>query len=259
MILDEIIAWKRQEIAKRKKEMPLDAVKGRVRAGSARGFERALVREGRLSILAEIKRASPSAGVIREDADAGELAAAMEEAGAHALSVLTDAKYFRGSMADLSAARSAVEIPVLQKDFVIDEYQVYEAAAAGADAVLLIVRILTDAQLAGLFSTAKAIGLGCLVEAHTAEGVKRAVSMGAKLLGINNRDLATFKTDISTTTSLMNCVPADVKVVSQSGISRPEEAKRLFDAGVCAIQVGEGIMRADDPGAKIKELLSLVN
>jgi indole-3-glycerol phosphate synthase len=259
VILDEIIAWKRREVAARKAARPerdLEKVAGQA---ARRPFEKSLVRPGRLSILAEIKRASPSAGTIRRAADPKLLAASMEGARANALSVLTDEKYFAGSLRDLADARSAVSIPVLEKDFVIDEYQVREAAVAGADAVLLIVRILSDGELAAFYKLAKGLGLGCLVEVHTADDLQRALAAGAKLIGINNRDLATFEVDIETTLALMPRVPKGVHVVSQSGISRPDQVKRLFDAGVAAIQVGESLMRADDPGAKIRELLSLVD
>jgi len=258
VILEEIVAWKRTEVARRKAARPLESFEEGAIAAKPRAFEESLVRRGTLSILAEIKRASPSAGMIRGGADPAALAAAMERAGAQALSVLTDAKYFAGSIEDLAAARGAVSIPVLAKDFVIDEYQVYEAAAAGADAVLLIVRILSDAELAALYRLAKYLALGCLVEAHTERDVERAAAAGARLIGINNRDLDTLEVDIETTIRLMPKVPRGVAVVSQSGISKPEEARRLFDAGAAAIQAGESLMRAADPGAKIRELLSLI-
>jgi len=253
VILEEIVAWKRTEVARRKAARPLESFEEGAIAAKPRAFEESLVRRGTLSILAEIKRASPSAGMIRGGADPAALAAAMERAGAQALSVLTDAKYFAGSIEDLAAARGAVSIPVLAKDFVIDEYQVYEAAAAGADAVLLI-----DAELAALYRLAKYLALGCLVEAHTERDVERAAAAGARLIGINNRDLDTLEVDIETTIRLMPKVPRGVAVVSQSGISKPEEARRLFDAGAAAIQAGESLMRAADPGAKIRELLSLI-
>jgi len=162
-------------------------------------------------------------------------------------------------VADLQDARSAVGIAVLEKDFIIDEYQIYEAAAAHADAVLLIVRILSDKELKSFYSVAKSFGLGCLVEVHTRDDLGRAAALPAGLLGINNRDLATFKVDIQTTLRLMGEVPHGTGVVSQSGISKPEQVRRLWEAGVSAIQVGESLMRAEDPGAKIRELLSLID
>jgi len=258
LILDEIVAWKRREVEARKARVPQRSLEESVPAAAARPFEKSLQHPGRLSILAEIKRASPSAGTIRADADVPAIAAAMERAGARALSVLTDERYFRGTFADMAAARSASSIPVLQKDFVIDPYQVFEAAAGGADAILLIVRVLSDAELALLYNLAKSLGLGCLVETHTAGDLSRAAGAGPSLLGINNRDLATFEVDVRTTLRLMPYVPAGVTVVSQSGISGADQARRLFDAGVSAIQVGETLMRADDPAAKIAELLSLI-
>lgn len=259
MILDEIVAWKRVEVAGRKAAKSQAALERAAAAARPRPFEASLSRAGRLSVLAEIKRASPSAGVIAGGVDPAAAAAAMDGAGAQAISVLTDRKYFSGSLDDLTAARAAVRVPVLEKDFVIDEYQIYEAAAAGADAVLLIVRILTGAELRAFYSLAKRLGLGTLVEAHTQDDLRRAAAVGPKLVGINNRDLATLEVDIETTLRLMPLVPKGAAIVSQSGISRPEEAKRLFDAGVAAIQVGESLMRAKDPGAKIRELLSLID
>ncbi len=262
MILDEITAWKRREVEARKAETPPAVVEARAKerlsraADAPRDFEGSLVCEGRLSILAEIKRASPSAGAIRSAAKVVVLAREMEKAGAQALSVLTDEKFFSGSLADLAEAREGVSIPVLEKDFVIDEYQIYEAATWGADAVLLIVRILADTELAAFYRRATALGLGCLVEVHTRADLDRASAIGARLIGINNRDLEDFTTDIENTMRLMPHVPTAVKVVSQSGISRPEQARRLFEAGVSAIQVGESLMRAPNPGAKIRELLS---
>jgi indole-3-glycerol phosphate synthase len=258
VILDEIIAWKRREVAERMARAPLASLEKAARAARPRPFEASLVRGKRLKVLAEIKRASPSAGTIRGDADPAATAASMERAGASAISVLTDHKYFGGSLDDLAAARAAVAIPVLEKDFVIGEYQVYEAAAAGADAVLLIVRILTDPELRSLYALARSLGLGCLVETHAREDVDRAAASGARLIGINNRDLATFSTDVDTTLRLMPHVPRGVAVVSQSGISQPQQARRLFEAGVAAIQVGESLMRSGDPGAEVERLLSLV-
>jgi len=258
MILDEIVAWKRKEVAARKAARPLEDLQRAVAVGRARPFEGSLASPGRLSLLAEIKRASPSAGAIRLDVDPPKAAAAMEKAGANALSVLTDEKYFKGSLDDLKAARAAVALPVLEKDFVVDEYQIFEAAAAGADAVLLIVRILGERELEGLYERAKGLGLGVLVEAHTREDLERAARVKPRLVGINNRDLATFKVDVETTLRLLPYVPRGAAVVSQSGIKTAEEAKRLFDAGVSAIQVGESLMRAEDPGGKVRELLRLV-
>jgi len=259
VILDDIVAWKRTEVEARRKAMPLARLEKNARSHVARPFEGSLVNENRLSVLAEIKRASPSAGLIREEADAAALAASMEGAGADALSVLTDRKYFAGSLEDMAAARGATEIPVLEKDFVIDEYQVWEAAAWGADAVLLIVRVLDDTRMKDLYQLAKGLSLGCLVEVHTWRDLNRALTIEPPLLGINNRDLTTFTVDIATTLEMMPALPESVSVVSQSGISTPQEALKLFDAGVKAIQVGESLMRASDPGAKIGELLSLIH
>ncbi len=258
MILDDIVAWKRAEVEKRRADHPQHELEKRAELRMPRPFEKSLVCEGRLRVLAEIKRASPSAGVIRGEADAARLAAVMEEAGASALSVLTDARYFCGSLDDMAQARASIKIPVLQKDFVIDEYQVWEAAARGADAVLLIVRIIDDDTLIRLYELAGRLSLGRLVETHTRADIARALSLGCTLLAINNRDLSNFEVDISTTLTLMEYVPAPVRVVSQSGIRTASDALRLFEAGVSAIQVGESLMRAGDPGARLRELLSLI-
>jgi indole-3-glycerol phosphate synthase len=257
VILDEIVAWKRREVELRRAKRPLSALEKAPRS-PARPFEKALRKPGTLAVLAEIKRASPSAGDIRPDVDIPAVASSMEKAGADALSVLTDEKYFKGSLADMALARASVSLGVLEKDFVIDEYQIHEAAASGADAILLIVRILTDAELARFFAVSKSIGLGCLVETHTSDDVRRAAAVGAGLIGINNRDLSTLRVDVATTLDLMPGVPAGAAVVSQSGISTPEQAKLLFEAGVSAIQVGESLMRAYDPGAGLRQLLSLI-
>ncbi len=258
MILDEIVAWKKTEVAQRKLDSDLDAIKADARAARPRPFEESLIRPGKLSILSEIKRASPSAGVIRRGADPEALARSMEAAGAQALSVLTDSRFFQGSLDDMEAARRAVSLPVLEKDFVIDAFQVYEAAACGADAVLLIVRILDDKSLADFHSLARELGMGCLVEVHSKEDLERALAVEPRLLGINNRDLSTFTVDIENTLALLGDVPDSVAVVSQSGIATPQQAARLHQAGVSAIQVGESLMRANDPGEKIRELLSLI-
>lgn len=259
MILDDIVAWKRQEVERRRAAVPTADLEKRVSPAARRRFVSSLSREGRLSILAEIKRASPSAGRISDAADPAALARTMETAGANALSVLTDKRYFDGSLEDLANARQAVSIPVLQKDFIIDEYQLFEAAAWGADAVLLIVRILQQEKLETLYRTAGRLSLDCLVEVHSRADLQRALALDPSLIGINNRDLSTFTVDIGTTLALMPLVPSAVKVVSQSGISDAGEARRLFEAGVSAIQVGESIMRAEDPAAKIRELLGSVD
>jgi indole-3-glycerol phosphate synthase len=252
-ILQRIVATKRVEI---------DALRGRAdefraRAGDApppRDFHAALGGHPRVRVISEVKRRSPGAGPIRPDLDPAALALAYEGAGAAALSVLTDEDYFGGSLADLRAARGAVAIPALRKDFTLARVQIDEARAAGADAILLIVRILDDALLADLHGHATEVGLAVLVETHDARELERAVAIGARIVGINNRDLSTFRTDLAVTEGLLNRLPADTVVVSESGIRDGGDVERLGRAGVDAVLVGESLLKAPDPAAKVAEL-----
>jgi indole-3-glycerol phosphate synthase len=216
-------------------------------ASLPRNFRGALAARHQVALIAECKRRSPGAGDIRPDLDPVELARGYVRAGASALSVLTDREYFGGSAADLETVRAAVPIPVLRKDFTIDPLHVLEARAMGADAVLLIVRILSDDMLATLRDRALDLGMSVLVEVHDGAELERAVAIGADLIGINNRDLSTFDTDLGTTLELLDRVPEDVVVVSESGIRGPEDVAVLGEAGVDAILVGEALLRADDP------------
>jgi len=218
-----------------------------------RGFARALTRAD-VGVISEVKRRSPGAGEIRPDLDPAHLAAAYEGAGAAALSVLTDAEYFGGSLRDLESARATVSLPALRKDFTIDEVQVVEARAAGADAILLIVRILDDARLRELREAAEELGMDVLVEVHGEEELERARVSGARVIGINNRDLSTFRTDLSVSERLVAELPSDVVTVSESGIRSPEEVARLGRAGIHAVLVGETLLRADDPATAVRSL-----
>lgn len=227
---------------------------GVVRAPPTRDFRAALARPGGVSLIAECKRRSPGAGAIRPDLDPAALAVDYEAAGAAAVSVLTDRKYFGGTLADLEAVKSATSLPILRKDFTLHSAHLLEARAAGADAVLLIVRILDDPTLATLHEEALSLGLHVLVEVHDATELARAVDVGASIIGINNRDLSTFTTDLKTTERLLADMPDDVVVVSESGIRTRADVEGLGDAGVDAILVGESILRADDPGQAALEL-----
>ena len=246
----------------RSKRAELGPLRARARelekaAGEAppvRDFRSAVVRPGRVSLIAECKRRSPGAGPIRLDLDPAELTSGYEGAGASALSVLTDEPFFGGSVGDLGAVRRATTIPILRKDFTLDPLHVLEARAAGADAVLLIVRILDDPTLALLHADAHGLGLGVLVEVHDAAELDRALEVGADLIGINNRDLATFTTDLATTERLLQRLPADVAVVSESGIRTRADVERLGAAGVDAILVGESLLRADHPAEAARSL-----
>lgn len=244
-ILERIVETKRAEVARLRPH----ARELRAAADSApppRAFEAALRRPGEVALIAEVKRRSPSAGWIREELSVAEVASAYEAGGAAALSVLTDAEYFGGSLSDLEAARAAVSLPVLRKDFIIDPLQIWEARGAGADAILLIVRILDDAQLADLGALARELGLGVLVEVDGASELERALTAGASIVGINSRDLDTFHTDLNVAITLAASVPPDRLLVAESGIRTAEDVDRVGAAGASAILVGESLMRQDD-------------
>lgn len=251
-ILTRIVETKRAEI----EALRPSADELRARAGDtppARDFRGALVKD-RVAVISEVKRRSPGAGEIRPGLDPAEMARTYEASGAAALSVLTDRDYFGGSLDDLRAAREAVAIPALRKDFTLDPLQVVEARAAGADAVLLIVRILEDAPLRELRELAESLGMAALVEVHTAAELERAVSSGATIIGVNNRDLSTFRTDLAVTEALLPRLPDQGVLVSESGIRTGEDVARLGRAGVHAVLVGESILRQADPGARVAEL-----
>ncbi|HZD04259.1 MAG TPA: indole-3-glycerol phosphate synthase TrpC [Longimicrobiales bacterium] len=247
-VLERIVESKRAEIR---------ALTGRSRALWSRArsappagdFAGALRKGGEVALIAEVKRRSPGAGPIRPDLDPPGLAAAYARAGAAAVSVLTDGPWFGGSLDDLGAVRKAVEVPLLRKDFTLVPDQVAEARAAGADAVLLIVRILSDERLGELAGAARELGLAALVEVHDGEELSRALDAGAAIVGVNNRDLTTFSTDLGTTLGLLEDLPDEVVVVSESGIRAPADVERLGAAGVDAVLVGESLLRSPDPGA----------
>lgn len=246
-ILAEIVASKESEVAAlRSRRAALEAAAAQ--AGPTRSLEGALRREGEVALIAECKRRSPGAGDIRPGLDPVRLTRGYRDHGAAALSVLTDGPYFGGGNEDLGLVRRSVDLPVLRKDFTLDPIQVLEARAVGADAVLLIVRILEDDRLRELLDLAHELDMDALVETHDAAEVGRALEAGARIVGINNRDLATFRTDLETTLGLLDQVGDDVVVVSESGIRTREDVARLGAAGVHAVLVGETLLRADDPG-----------
>ena len=244
-ILDRIVQVKRDEVAataQRRAELVAEAKD----AAPARGFRAALSRPDRVRLLAEVKRRSPSAGEIRPGADPAEVARAYERAGAAAVSVLTDRQFFGGGLDALRAVRAAVSLPLIRKDFVIDPVQVWEARAGGADAILLIARILDDGALRDLHGLAVELGMDVLVEAHDEAEVERSLAAGATLLGVNNRDLDNFTTDLGLCVRLASIVPADVVYVAESGIRTADDVDRLGAAGVDAVLVGESLMRQPD-------------
>lgn len=258
MILDDIVAYKRKELVGRKQTVSLAQLQQMpLFAAPPPSFLRAVRdRHGR-SIIAEVKKASPSKGVIRADFEPLHLAQAYAANGAAAISVLTEKKFFQGSLAYLRLIREHVSLPLLRKDFLFDPYQVYEARAFGASAILLIVAILSDAQLSELGSLAASLGLDCLVEVHDEQELERAVQARVSLLGINNRDLRTFHTTIETSERLMRRVPPGVTVVSESGLSRPEQLTRLESQGVRAFLIGETFMAAPDPGVPLRAMVDV--
>jgi len=259
-ILRKIIEAKREELEERKREIPLRALQTQLsEAPKTRPFAAALKRKTGepIRLIAELKRASPSKGIFRGDFDAEKILLAYEQSPASALSILTDEKFFLGNLDNLALARRVTTKPLLRKDFIIDPYQLYEAKVYGADAVLLIVAALDDAKLKELLNLASELGMDALVEVHTETELERAMKAGAKLFGINNRDLQTFEVDLGTTLRLRKLVPNSCVVVSESGIESREHVKVLEDAGVDAILVGEALIRSDDPRAKAKELLGI--
>ena len=251
MILDDIVAARRTDLMRDKREVPLDALTDRpLYHEPRRGFAAAL-RAQRPAVIAEVKKASPSKGIIRRDCDPVAVARQYAEAGAAAISVLTEPRYFQGSLVDLEQIRAAVPLPVLRKDFIFDSYQLVEARAAGADAALLIAAMLDPVQLSELHAAAMELGLDVLVEAHTAGEVEQAVLAGAVLVGVNNRDLHTFETRLETAERLRPLIPAGCLPVAESGIETAADVRRLRAAGYDAFLVGESLMRASDPGAAL--------
>lgn len=254
-VLDRILARTREAVAARRRAMPIERMQHQMPTPTGRRpFAQAISRPGEVNIIAEFKRRSPSRGVIREDLQAVEVAQAYEVAGAAALSVLTEEQFFGGSLDDLREARGATLLPTLRKDFIVDSYQVWEAWYAGADAVLLIVAALSDPQLKELFSTAEEIGLDALVEVHDREELERATRVGARIVGVNNRDLRTMEVHLETSLDLATWIPEDVVAVSESGITGPGDVRRLRDAGYDAFLIGEHLM-LQDPGSALETLI----
>lgn len=263
-ILEKILAVKREEIAKAKASRSLQALRDQVEnyAGlrqNRRDFEKALrekIAAGSAAVIAEVKKASPSKGIIRERFYPAEIARSYEKHGAACLSVLTDREFFKGDPAYLVQARAACSLPVLRKDFIIDPYQVYEAAAWGADCILLIVAALEDSRMAELEACASGLGLDVLIEVHNAAELDRALSLETPLLGINNRDLKTFRTSIDNTIRLLPGLPQGKLVVTESGILGRDDVLKMRAAGVNAFLVGEAFMRAEEPGEELAKLFA---
>ncbi len=257
-ILSQIVEHKRGEVDARRAAMPQAQLETECRLSSpSRGFTAALqrtVEAGETAVIAEVKKASPSKGVIRADFDPVAIARAYAEAGATCLSVLTDERFFQGHDRHLQEARSSVELPVLRKDFIVDAYQLFEARVLGADCVLLIVAALTPERLEALYTLARGIGLDVLIEVHDADELELALALHPPMIGINNRNLHTFETRLETTYELLPRIPADTLVVTESGINDAEHVAAMRERGVNTFLVGEAFMRARDPGAALQAL-----
>jgi indole-3-glycerol phosphate synthase len=254
-VLERIVAHKRQEIDEQRRQVPEHALRDRLAdAPAVRDFRAALAQGPGLGIIAEVKKASPAAGVLRADFDPVAIAHVYEANGAQALSVLTDEHFFQGHLDYLSAIRRAVHVPLLRKDFILDRYQVLQARAAGADAVLLIAEILNDQELPALLAEIAGLGMQALVELYDRDNLPRVLASGARLVGVNNRDLRTFVTRLEHTLDLAVDVPSDCCLVSESGIRTRADMERLQAGGIKAVLIGETFMRAPDIGAKLREL-----
>ncbi len=259
-ILQKILARKAEEVAERQARLPLAELRRRAAdADPVRGFAdavKAAIADGRPGVIAEVKKASPSKGVIRPDFHPADIARSYESAGAACLSVLTDVDFFQGHDAYLQQARAACALPVLRKDFTVDPYQVVEARALGADCVLLIVAALEDRQLVDLAGEAMELGMDVLVEVHDIEELERALQVPVPLVGINNRNLRTFEVSLEATLAMKDAVPRDRVLVTESGILAPRDVAIMREAGVHAFLVGEAFMRAPDPGAELARLFA---
>ncbi|HVB87949.1 MAG TPA: indole-3-glycerol phosphate synthase TrpC [Candidatus Dormibacteraeota bacterium] len=254
-ILDRIVEKRRESVSHRKRVLPEVALKYAVeKAGAPRDFAGALRRDA-INVIAELKKASPSRGLIRPEYAPAELAPVVERAGAAALSVLTEEDFFLGSLADLKAARQVTQIPVLRKDFIVDPWQVWEARAAGADAFLLIVAVLEDNLLRELIELGRTLNIEPLVEVHSREELDRAIAAGARIIGVNNRDLRDFTVRIETSLELIEAIPDECIAVSESGLRSHDDLARLRGAGFDAFLIGEHLMNAADPGAPLRELI----
>jgi indole-3-glycerol phosphate synthase len=259
-ILKKIVARKWEEIADRSSRLPMAELRAALaQASPVRGFAAAIetkIADGRAGVIAEIKKASPSKGVLREDFRPADIARSYEQGGAACLSVLTDVDFFQGGDEYLQRARSACALPVIRKDFIVDPYQVVEARAIGADCILLIVACLDDGRMRELNDLAHELGMDVLIEVHDGAELERALRVENRLVGINNRNLRTFDVSLDTTLELLSEVPSDRILVTESGIHDPADVKRMRDHGVNAFLVGEAFMRAEDPGEKLAELFS---
>ena len=256
MILDQIIAVKRKEVEQAKARVPLSELKKQsASAGQLRNFKEAISQPGKLNLIAEIKKASPSKGLLREDFEPVKIAKTYQACGASALSILTDKEFFQGELSFLQAVRAAVNLPILRKDFIIDQYQLYESVCAGADAVLLIARILSPDELKEFYSLCTELKLGTLCEVHDEQDLEKVLRCGCETIGINNRNLKTFEEDLQVSARLCKEIPDDKIVVSESAIRNLKDVKYLEGLGISAVLIGEAFMRSEDIEAKVKQLM----
>ena len=257
MILDEIVENKKAEVESSKRAFPLEVLQEKLKdALPERNFFDAINPNGRLKIISEIKHASPSKGIFRDDFDPVEIAKSYSKGGASAISVLTDEKYFKGKLSYLKSIRENVDTPLLRKDFIVDPYQVYEARFYGADALLLIVAALDQLSLSRLLELTHSLNMNAIVEVHDAEELERALDAGARIIGINNRDLRTFNVDLNVSVNLSRKIPEGKIVIAESGIGSIDDIDNLRAQGVHVFLIGETFMKAPDPGEKLKELIN---
>ena len=256
-ILSRIVESKKERLSKRKSEVPLAALKDRIKETGfiSRDFKKGISESETIALIAEMKKASPSTGVLREDFDPAAIVSEYEKAGVNAISILTEEEFFKGSTDILSEVKKLASKPVLAKDFFIDEYQIFEAKFSGADSILLIVRILEEDTLVKFLQISRGLEMDCLVEVHNEIELKKAINSGAEIVGVNNRNLETFKVDLEVTERLSGMVPEDKLVVSESGINTRADVELLISLGIDAILVGGAFMRCKDISAKVRELL----
>jgi len=255
-ILDEICAYKREEVKNRSKRASLSEMERCAREAEAPLDFKGALRAAGINVIAEVKKASPSAGIIRKDFDPVRIARQYQQGGSAALSVLTDEKYFQGKLDFIRRIKDAVRLPALQKDFIVSSWQIYEARSVGADCILLIVRILTDDELREFLDCAASLGLAALVEVHDEAELQRALAVGAEIIGINNRNLSDLSVDIHTTARLAPVIPEGKLLVSESGIKTASDIQLLRETGVNAFLIGESLLRSEHPGEALRDLLS---
>lgn len=254
--LEDIIEHKKHKLEKAERDLPLAEIEKMASPVKNRGFKSAISKGNKVNLIAELKKASPSHGVIRHDYDPEAIARIYKKSGASALSVLTEDKYFQGSLDHIQDVKRAVDLPVMRKDFIISEYQIYESAIAGADAVLLIAAALDRGMLKALFHEAKSLGMDVVIEVHDQRDLDKALGVDAEIIGINNRNLKTMEVEIGITRELAVKVPAGKVMISESGLREPEEVQSLAPAGIKAVLIGTAFMEADDIGAEVKRVMA---